>query len=172
MSAAEWWGILGVFLGGATPWLEAPIVIPTGLIAGLPVVPVLLAAIIGNLLTVGIAAYFGEAMRSWFSRRRASRRRELDVEAEEHRRARTQHRRARTQRRRARIEKVMDRGGLPLLALVGPVGLGTQVSAVVAVALGVRATTSFLWVSAGTVLWCVVAAYATLAGVEILGFGG
>ena len=165
MSAAEWWGILGVFLGGATPWLEAPIVIPTGLIAGLPVVPVLLAAIIGNLLTVGIAAYFGEAMRSWFSRRRASRRRPLDVEAEAHRRVRTQ-------RRQVRIEKVMERGGLPLLALVGPVGLGTQVSAVVAVALGARATTSFLWVSAGTVLWCVVAAYATLAGVEILGFGG
>ena len=165
MSAAEWWGILGVFLGGATPWLEAPIVIPTGLIAGLPVVPVLLAAIIGNLLTVGIAAYFGEAMRSWFSRRRASRRRELDVEAEAHRRVRTQ-------RRQVRIEKVMERGGLPLLALVGPVGLGTQISAVVAVALGARATTSFLWVSAGTVLWCVVAAYATLAGVEILGFGG
>lgn len=165
MSAAEWWGILGVFLGGATPWLEAPIVIPTGLIAGLPVVPVLLAAIIGNLLTVGIAAYFGEAMRSWFSRRRASRRRPLDVEAEAHRRVRTQ-------RRQVRIEKVMERGGLPLLALVGPVGLGTQISAVVAVALGARATTSFLWVSAGTVLWCVVAAYATLAGVEILGFGG
>lgn len=165
MSAAEWWGILGVFLGGATPWLEAPIVIPTGLIAGLPVVPVLLAAIIGNLLTVGIAAYFGEAMRSWFSRRRASRRRPLDVEAEAHRRVRTQ-------RRQVRIEKVMERGGLPLLALVGPVGLGTQISAVVAVALGARATTSFLWVSAGTVLWCVVATYATLAGVEILGFGG
>lgn len=165
MSAAEWWGILGIFLGGATPWLEAPIVIPAGLIAGLPAAPVLLAAIIGNLLTVGIAAYFGEAMRSWFSRRRERRRRELDVEAEAHRRAKAE-------KRRARIEKVMDRGGLPLLALVGPVGLGTQVSAVVAVALGVRATSSFLWVSAGTVLWCVVAAYATSAGVEILGFGG
>lgn len=165
MSAAEWWGILGIFLGGATPWLEAPIVIPAGLIAGLPTVPVLLAAIIGNLLTVGIAAYFGEAMRSWFSRRRERRRRQLDVEAEAHRRAKAL-------KRRARIEKVMDRGGLPLLALVGPVGLGTQVSAVVAVALGVRATSSFLWVSAGTVLWCVVVAYATSAGVEILGFGG
>lgn len=165
MSAAEWWGILGIFLGGATPWLEAPIVIPAGLLAGLPTVSVLLAAIIGNLLTVGIAAYFGEAMRSWFSRRREARRQELDVEAEAHRRAKTV-------KRWARIEKVMDRGGLPLLALVGPIGLGTQVSAVVAVALGVRATTSFLWVSAGTVLWCVVAAYVTLAGVEILGFGG
>lgn len=165
MSAADWWGILGVFLGGATPWLEAPVVIPAGLIAGLPTVPVLLAAIFGNLLTVGVAAYFGEQIREWWDRRRERRRQDAGPETEAHRRAKTL-------RRQARIEKVMDRGGLPLLALVGPIGLGTQVSAVVAVALGVRATVSFLWVSAGTVLWCVAAAYATLAGFELLELGG
>ncbi len=165
MSAAEWWGILGVFLGGATPWLEAPFVIPAGLLAGFPVAPVLLAGITGNLLTVGVVAYFGEQLRDWWASRRERKHQELDLETEARRRAKAL-------RRRSRIEKVMERGGLPLLALAGPIALGTQVAAVVAVALGVRATASFLWVGAGTVLWCVVAAYATLAGVEVLGLGG
>jgi len=43
VSAAELWGLLGVLLGGAIPWLEAVVVIPAGIIAGLPAVPVILA---------------------------------------------------------------------------------------------------------------------------------
>lgn len=54
------WGLLGVFAGGAFPWLEAIVVIPAGIFAGLPVVPVVIAGAGGNLLTVGIAAYAGE----------------------------------------------------------------------------------------------------------------
>ena len=66
----------------------------------------------------------------------------------------------------------MNRGGLPLLALVGPLGLGTQISAVVAVATGVRARSSFIWIGLGTVMWCIVAGAVALTGVEFLGING
>lgn len=66
----------------------------------------------------------------------------------------------------------MNRGGLPLLALVGPLGIGTQISAIVAVAAGTRATPAFLWIGAGTLLWCVVAAVATTTGLGFFGIGG
>lgn len=169
MSAEVGWGLVGVFVGGALPWLEAVVVIPAGILAGLPAVPVIIAGTGGNLLTVGIAAYAGEGIRQRWSARRQRRRTEGggpdDKTGSESSRA------AKAAKRRARIERLMNRGGLPLLALVGPLGLGTQISAVVAVATGVRATTAFLWIGAATVLWCIVAAIVTLTGFEFLGIG-
>lgn len=161
---------MGVFVGGALPWLEAIVVIPAGILTGIPAVPVILAGAGGNLLTVGIAAYAGEWLRqrwsAWRQRRRTEGGDPDDTTGSESSRT------AKASKQRARIERLMNRGGLPLLALVGPLGLGTQVSAVVAVATGVRATTAFLWIGAGTVLWCIVAAILALTGFELLGIGG
>ncbi|PZR53181.1 hypothetical protein DNL40_09335 [Xylanimonas oleitrophica] len=166
MSTDVWWGLAATFLGGAIPWLEAVVVIPAGIVAGLPTVPVIMAGTTGNLLTVGLAAFAGERIKERWSAWRARRAsRSADAEAEERR----AHRAA---RRQARIDRVMARGGLPLLALVGPLGLGTQLSALAAVAAGVGAARTFVWIGAATVLWCVVAAVAAVNGLELLGLGG
>lgn len=53
----------------------------------------------------------------------------------------------------------------------GPLGLGTQLSVLVAVAAGVSARSAFLWVSAGTIVWSVIAAGLTVAGVSFVGVG-
>lgn len=169
MSAAELWGLLGVFLGGAIPWLEAVVVIPAGIIAGLPAVPVILAGATGNLLTVAVAAFAWEWVTrrwsAWRRRRRQATGKAADPEAEA-RRAAT------AQRRRSRVERIMNRGGLPLLALVGPLGVGTQLSAIVAVAAGAKAWPAFLWIGGATVGWCIVAGIAVVQGIELLGLVG
>lgn len=164
MSTADWWGLLTMFLGGALPWLEAVVVIPGGILAGLPAVPVVLAATTGNLLTIGIAAWCGEHIRGWLTRRRESRdAKKLDEETLARREAK------RGQRQR-RVQRVMDRGGMPALAVMGPI-IGTQFIAVAVVTMGISATRSFLWVSAGTVAWATLVAVATAGGFEVLGLG-
>jgi len=169
MSAAELWGLLGVFVGGAIPWLEAVVVIPAGVVAGLPSVLVIIAGATGNLLTVGLAAFAGQWLKekwsAWRQRRRAASGRTEDPDAEARRNEKAL-------KRRSRIEKVMERGGMPLLALLGPLGLGTQLSAVAAVAIGVRARSAFLWIGGATLAWCVVAGIAAVQGVELLGITG
>lgn len=165
MSAAQWLGLLGTVLGGALPWLEAVVVIPAGIVAGLPTVPVVIAAVTGNLLTVALAAWFGERIMVWWSGRR-QRREWLKNDA-----ATAELRAAKRTRRQRRIVRVMDRGGMPALALLGPLILGTQLAAVAAVAVGISAGRSFLWGASGTVFWSVVAAVATVTGFEILGLG-
>jgi len=164
MSTSDWWGLLSMFLGGAFPWLEAVIVIPGGIIAGLPVVPVVIAAVTGNLTTIALAAWFGERIRTWLSRwreRRDAQRHDVETLArKEAKRARRQH----------KIERVMSRGGMPALALLGPL-IGTQAVAVALVAMGISAPRSFAWVGAGTVIWAVIAAAATVGGFEVLGVG-
>lgn len=120
MSAGEIWALLGVLVGGAIPWLEAVVVIPAGIVAGLPAVPVILAGAGGNLLTVGVAAFAGEWLRrkwtAWRVRRREASGHGQDPEI-------AQRREARAQKRQDRIERIMNRGGMPLPALLGPLGV-------------------------------------------------
>lgn len=161
MSGADWLALGGIFLGGAFPWLEAIVVIPAGILAGLPVVPVVLAGVIGNLTTVAMAAWLGERVRTWWADRRRAR---LTASGHE-----SEWSEDRSARRRAKIDRIMRRWGLPALAVLGPVGLGTQVSAMVAVGTGVRASVTFAWISAGTVAWSIVAAGAAVTGLNIAG---
>lgn len=164
MTGSEWWVLGGVFLGGALPWLEAIVVIPVGVLAGLPPVLVVLVAVTGNLLTVWLAAVFGESLRiRWAARRHA--RREASATSEDPSKL------DRRNRRRARIDRIMDRWGMLGLAVLGPIGLGTQFSALAAVALGVSARETVVWVGAGTVAWSMVAALVTISGVSIAGVG-
>jgi len=151
VSAATVAELIGIFLAGATPGLEAVIVVPVGIAAGLPVPAVLAAAIAGNLATVVLSVVFGERVRRWWRRRRANQ--------------------DRTDRRSQRAQRVADRWGLPGLALLGPVSLGTQASAVIAIALGQTRQRTLTWISAGTVVWAAVAASLAAGGLQLLGIG-
>jgi len=163
VSAADWAVLSGAFLGGAIPWLEAIVVIPAGILAGAPPLLVVLAAVVGNLITVWLAAYFGEQIRNWWLRRRAKSRATSEAEA-----ATVP---AKKQARQQRIDRVMKKWGLPGLAILGPLGLGTQLSALAAVAMGVRARAAFVWVGLATILWATVAAVLTTLGVSAFGLG-
>ncbi|NLS10021.1 small multi-drug export protein [Nesterenkonia sp. MY13] len=153
-----------MFLGGAFPWLEAVVVIPAGIIAGLPTVPVVIAATAGNLLTIALSAWFGEHIRSWFSRWRDRR------EAQKHDQETLARKETKRAKRQQRIERVMNRGGIPALALFGPI-IGTQIMAVAVVAMGISAVRSFFWISLGTIGWAILAAAATRGGFQIFGLG-
>jgi uncharacterized membrane protein len=155
--------IVGVFVGGAVPWLEAIVVIPGGIVAGLHPVTAVVAGLSGNLLTVALAAWFGERIRRWWVARRRTRDHDTD---EGHTSEAVP-----SGRRAQRVERIARRWGLPSLALVGPIGLGTQVSVMVAVGLGIEARRAFWWIAAGTAAWSVVAAVAAVAGLSIAGVG-
>ncbi|WP_017976493.1 small multi-drug export protein [Actinopolyspora halophila] len=147
--------LLGVLVGGAAPWLEAVVVIPGGILAGVHPVPVVIAGLAGNLATVAGAAWFGERVRAWWVARRGTR-------------AETGGR-PDTGGRWQRVERLVRRWGLPALAVLGPIGLGTQLSALVAGGIGITPRAAFVWVGAGTVAWGVVAAIAAVTGVSLTG---
>ena len=144
-------GLVGVLLGGAVPWLEAVTVIPAGILLGLPPVAVVAAAIVGNLATVALVAFGGERVRSVLLARRRPR-----AEGAEGGRA-------------SRAERVMSRFGLPGLAILGPLGVGTQMSAAIVVSLGISGRRAFAWVGASTVGWSVVVALLVVWGIDVAG---
>lgn len=146
--------LFGVFVGGAAPWLEAIVVIPAGILAGVHPVPVVAAGVIGNLATVAVAAWFGERLRAWWTARRRTRAKDDGLPD--------------SGQRRQRVERVARRWGLPALAVLGPIGLGTQLSAIVAGGIGATPRITFAWIGAGTVVWSIVAAIAAVTGISLV----
>jgi len=146
-------GLVGVLIGGAVPWLEAVTVIPAGIVLGLPPVAVVVTAVVGNLSTVALVAFGGERVRAWMLARRRRR-----VEAEQGGRA-------------SRAERVMSRFGVPGLAILGPLGVGTQLSAAIVISLGVSGRRAFAWVGASTIGWSVLVALLVTWGIDATGLG-
>ena len=52
----EEWGLIGVFIAGAIPWMEAIAVVPAGILVGLDPIATLFAAVIGNSITIVLFA--------------------------------------------------------------------------------------------------------------------
>jgi len=147
-------GLLGVLIGGAVPWLEAVAVIPAGILLVLPPVAVVVTAVVGNLTTVALVAFGGERVRNRLLSRR---RRRVEGDGSE------------GGERASRAERVMSRFGVPGLAILGPLGVGTQLSAAIVVSLGVSGRRAFAWVGASTIGWSAVVALLVVWGMDVTG---
>jgi hypothetical protein len=65
----------------------------------------------------------------------------------------------------------MTRFGVPGLAILGPLGVGTQLSAAIVVSLGVSGRRAFAWVGAATIGWSVVVALLVAWGIDATSVG-
>ena len=138
-------GLLGVFLAGATPFLEALIVVPVAIVFGLDPVITTVVAVAGNVVTIGL---FALSSRTIMGR----------IVARRHRRG--------LPRYSASMQRGMDifkQYGVWSMAVLGPLVIGTQFGAAIAVSLGVTPARATVIVSVATALWAVLAAIVTLA---------
>jgi hypothetical protein len=159
---------LTVLIAAAIPWLEVLLVVPAGIIAGLPPVPTAVVAAVGNIATLVPLVLGGERLRAWWRARR--RRRAADAAgvpsagvpaagAEDGSAPST---------RSGRATRLFDRYGLPGLAALGPLLTGVHVAAVVALAAGAQRRPTVVWLSAGVIAWSAIAAGATVFGIDAL----
>lgn len=138
-------GLLGVFIAGAIPWFEAVAVVPAGIIFGLDPLWVVIAAVVGNALTIVLFAYSGSQIRAWLIRRRQAKGK------------------AGESGRFAKAQAAFDKWGIYGLAALGPLLIGTQFAAAVAVAAGVRPLKTSVIISSAMALWAIVLAVALVA---------
>jgi hypothetical protein len=69
-SVVEQLGLLGVLIAGAVPWLEAVVVIPVGILSGLPVLWTVVLALLGNMITIVVFALGSERILLAITKRR------------------------------------------------------------------------------------------------------
>lgn len=145
-SLVEQLGLLGVFIAGAIPWLEAVVVIPVGIAVGLPPIWTLFWGLLGNALTIGLFAFASEQIMDSVRQRR------------EKRGLATQ-----PNQRLERARRIFQRYGVFGMAVLGPLVIGTQIAAAWAVSFGVSAWRATVIVTAGAVVWALVTGLTTWA---------
>jgi uncharacterized membrane protein len=151
LEAGNWWSYLLVFVAAATPVVEVLVVVPAGVLAGMPPMPTAFVAIVGNLSTVVLVAVTGDRLIGWWHRRRG--RGERDE--------------ARPSRRSLRARELAQRWGVPGLALLAPLTTGTHIATIAALATGSDTRRVLWWMAGGLAIWAVAAAAVTAAGVGL-----
>ena len=136
----EDWGLVGIFLAGAIPWMEAIAVVPSGIILGLNPVATVIAAVVGNALTIFLFAYLGSSIRGWIVKRRIATGKTGESPKFE------------------KALKAFDRYGIYGMAALGPLIIGTQFAAAASVAAGVKPLRASLLVTLSMILWAIVIA--------------
>ena len=139
-------GLIGVFIAGAIPWMEAIAVVPGGIALGLNPVATVLAAVIGNAITIFIFAFLSGSIRQKIINRRISKGKSGDS---------------------AKFEKALkafDKYGIYGMAFLGPILIGTQFAAAASVAAGVKPF------RASTLITFSMAAWASLIAIIMVAF--
>lgn len=143
-------GLFGVFLAGAIPWFEAIAVVPAGILFGLDPVLTVIAAATGNIITITVFAYGGNAIRSWVIRRRVSVGKDPESQ------------------KLIKAQQAFDKYGIFGMAALGPILIGTQFAAAASVAAGVKPLKVTVLISAAMVIWAVAIAWVMVAfGISI-----
>ena len=145
MEFIEQWGLLGVFIAGAIPWLEAIAVVPVGIFLGLNPFATVVVAVTGNAITLAHFAYSASNIRERIIARRVSKGKSADSPKLE------------------KALKAFDKYGIYGLAALGPILLGTQFAAVAAVVAGIKPARASTLIIASTLVWAALIAIAMVA---------
>ncbi|MFC5465023.1 small multi-drug export protein [Lederbergia graminis] len=144
------YGYVLVFILAAVPLFEAYGVIPIASLAGLSVIPVMIIGLLGNILTVFLVILFIDHIKNWRKKRK---------KGEE----------TKESKRSARAEKLWKKYGLPGLAMLGPLLVGSHLTAIASMSFGGNKKRTFAWVSASITIWSIVFTVLLLSGVDLMG---
>ncbi|PIC71489.1 DNA-binding protein [Sporosarcina sp. P16b] len=136
-----------VFLGAAIPCIEIMIVIPLGIIRGLSPIWVIVLSFAGNMATVLLLIVGFQNIKEWIARRKRKKGNSGS-------------------KRQRRAEKIMNTYGLPVLALAGPILIGTHIAAFIGLVLGAKKVNTAIWSAISIALWCVVFGMLTVMGFD------
>ncbi|WP_153730808.1 small multi-drug export protein [Sporosarcina obsidiansis] len=136
-----------VFLGAAIPWIEIALVIPLGIIRGLSPFWVMTLAFVGNMATVLLLILGFQQIKNWIERRN---RKKGKGES----------------KRQQRGEKIMNTYGLPVLALAGPILIGTHIAAFIGLVFGANKVNTAIWSAISIALWCLLFGVLTAMGFD------
>jgi hypothetical protein len=131
-AAVQW---LGVMLLGAIPFVESYLGSIVGILAGVPPVIAIAAAIIGNIISMLVFVLTAHRVRARVTRDQAEPERSP---------------------RRQKLKEHFDRWGVPGVSLLGQLVLPSQITSATIVSFGAPRNTVILWQCISIVMWGVV----------------
>ncbi|PIC71298.1 DNA-binding protein [Sporosarcina sp. P16b] len=136
-----------VFLAGATPGFEVLVAVPLGILRGMSPPAAIVIGFAGNALTIALEILVFQKLKNWWDSKKKT-----DVKP--------------PSKRTARAEKIWQRYGVPGLALLGPILIGSHLAAFLALALGSSKSKTASWLLISLAIWSIVFGALTVLGVD------
>lgn len=149
MDYLEEWSYLAVLILGAIPWIELVAVIPLGIVFGLNPIAVTILGFAGNWVTMFMVIALFDRLQKWWGKRNSGNPSES--------------------KRGKRAKAIWERYGLPGLAIVGPLLIGSHIAAAVAMAFKAPRAAVTAWMTISLAVWSIVFAVVAYFGFDSLG---
>jgi uncharacterized membrane protein len=157
MNLIEWaqdapvlWQYTVLFLLAAAPWMDVSIVVPLGIVWGLPPFSVGLTAFLGNLILILLLGLFFKQFSAW----RAKRRMKKGINS--------------PTKKETRSRQIWEKYGIPGLALLAPILVGTDIAAVLALTFGSSRRHVIGWMTVSLAVWTILFAVGSIYGFSFL----
>jgi hypothetical protein len=139
-----------VFLLAATPWIEILIVIPAGIALGLNPLAVSILAFTGNLTTVYLLIFAYHQLSSAFEKRKSGENKKPPT------------------KRKMKAIQIWNKYGLPGLAFISPMTVGTHFATFVALSFKSKKYMVTMWITLSIFVWTVIVTVLSYYGIESL----
>jgi len=143
-----------VFILAAVPWFEILIVIPPAIAMGLDPFIVSFLAFTGNMATVLLLIFAHQALHTLWKKFRVNK----DSPEKAHV----------PSKRRKKAISLWNNYGLPGVAMMGPLILGTHFAALIALSLGSEKYPVVFWMMISLFIWTILITVASYHGIESL----
>ncbi|MGO4183883.1 small multi-drug export protein [Paenibacillus sp. TAF43_2] len=140
------WPYIVLFLLAAAPWLDVFLVVPLGIVAGLSPVAVAIIGFAGNFLLVLLLGLFFKQFSKWNTNRKLKK----GITT--------------ISKKETRARRIWERYGLPGLALLAPLIVGTDIAALLALSLGSSRKRVIQWMAVSLAVWTIVMALGSVYG--------
>ncbi|KZE73762.1 small multi-drug export protein [Paenibacillus elgii] len=142
------WSYLAVFVLAALPWVESAFVVVLGIaMLNLNPVAATIMAFLGNWITVLLVVFLFDRWNAWRSKRSG----------------------ASESKRSERAYRLFVRYGLPGLAFLGPILIGTEIAAGFAMLFKAPRGPVLFWMTCSLAFWTILFAAAAAYGVDLFG---
>lgn len=136
-----------VFLLAAIPFFEVIAVVPIAILSGMPAIPVAILGFLGNALTVLLLVLAVDRFKIWRKKQRNE---------------------PKKTKRTERAARIWNQYGMPGLAIIGPLFVGSHLTALMGISLGGKKRLVTGWMIASLAIWTSAAALAAHFGFSFL----
>ncbi|MCM3131090.1 small multi-drug export protein [Paenibacillus provencensis] len=147
---SDLWQFIVIFIIAFAPWMDVSIVVPIGVVWGLPPIGVAITAFTGNFLLVLLLGLFFKQFYIW----REKRRKEKGV--------------TEPSKKEKKSKEIWEKYGIPGLALLAPLLVGTDIAAVLALTLGSSRFQVISWMTVSLAFWTAVFTIGSVYGFSFL----
>lgn len=145
-----WLQWAGVMLAAAIPFIESYFGTLIGAIAGVPLPIAVLAAVVGNVISMLVFVFIASA-----ARRKVLARRGADAATDA------------PSPRREKVKRMFDRFGVPGVSLLGQTVLPSQITSGMMVSFGASRNAVIVWQIISIIIWAIIFALIGQAGIAL-----